>query len=514
MTAAATTRPAMSEADRVIDFIERFLTLGQSFLGQPFDLLPFQRELIEDIYAEDGDTGRRLRRTYLLGLPRKNGKSQLGAALALYHLIGDRHDDAPQVYSAAGDRAQAKLVFNEARRMIEMSPALSTVAQVFRNEIRCTHNRGVYRTVSSDAGLQQGLNPSFCVFDELHIFKNSDLYDAMTMGSAQRNNPLTLVISTAGYDLDTPLGRLYEHGLRVDGHRLNGVEMPGELADPSFGMTWYGPTQSEMTGGGWDHHDPDLWNRYNPAWPVMPNPIDEFTTQLNQKHESSFIRFFMNGWTTSATGFLPLGAWDAIGPDGAAESGAPPVRPLEAGDTICLGFDGAWKGDSTALVAVRTGDLHMAVLGHWEAPANDPDWRTPAPEVEAAVLEACELYRVVEMAADPYRFEQSLLKLQEEHGVPILEWPTNSRARMCPATSGFYQGVMDGEFSHDGNLALARHLSNAVVRETPVGALITKEARASRRHIDLAIAAIVALSRARLWRGDRPQLDDSPLLFL
>tara|TARA_R110000782_G_scaffold7705_4_gene25663 strand:- start:118 stop:588 length:471 start_codon:yes stop_codon:yes gene_type:complete len=156
----------------------------------------------------------------------------------------------------------------------------------------------------------------------------------------------------------------------------------------------------------------------------------------------------------------------------------------------------------------------MAVLGHWEAPANDPEWRTPAPEVEAAVLEACELYRVVEMAADPYRFEQSLLKLQEEHGVPILEWPTNSRSRMCPATSGFYQGVMDGEFSHDGNLALARHLSNAVVRETPVGALITKEARASRRHIDLAIAAIVALSRARLWRGDRPQLDDSPLLFL
>ena len=509
MTAATiTTRPAMSEAERVIEFIERFLTLGGSFLGQPFDLLPFQRELIHDIYAED-DNGRRLRRTYLLGLPRKNGKSALGSALALYHLIGDRHDTAPQVYSAAGDRAQARLVFDEARRMVTSSPALSTVAQVFRNEIRCTHNNGVYRVVSSDAGLQQGLSPSFVIFDELHIFKNSDLYDAMSMGSGQRNNPLTLVISTAGYDLETPLGRLYEHGLRVDGHRLNGVPMAGELADPSFGMTWYGPTKQEMTGAGWDHHDPDLWPLYNPAWQVMPNPVDEFNTHLNQKHESAFIRYFMNGWTTAKTGFLPLGAWGAVGPD-AGE----PVRPLEKGDTIVLGFDGAWKGDSTALVAVRPDDLHMAVLGHWEAPASDPDWRTPAGEVEQAVVDACEKFRVVEMAADPWRFEQSLLRLQEEHGVPILEFPTNSRARMIPATSTFYQAVMDGELSHDGNPALARHLSNAVVRETPLGALITKESRTSNRHIDLAVAAIVGLSRARLWSGDRPQVDDSPLLLL
>ena len=156
----------------------------------------------------------------------------------------------------------------------------------------------------------------------------------------------------------------------------------------------------------------------------------------------------------------------------------------------------------------------MAVLGHWEAPASDPDWRTPAGEVEQAVVDACEKFRVVEMAADPWRFEQSLLRLQEEHGVPILEFPTNSRARMIPATSTFYQAVMDGELSHDGNPALARHLSNAVVRETPLGALITKESRTSNRHIDLAVAAIVGLARARLWGGDRPQVDDSPLLLL
>ena len=143
----------MTEAERVIDFIEKFLTLGHTFLGEPFRLLPFQKDVIGDIYKEDDD-GERLRRLYLLGLPRKNGKSQLGAAIALYHLVAAPHDPSPQVISAAADRAQARLVFDEARRMVDMSPALSEICTVLRTEIRCNINRGTYQAVSADAGLQ------------------------------------------------------------------------------------------------------------------------------------------------------------------------------------------------------------------------------------------------------------------------------------------------------------------------------------------------------------------------
>ena len=493
----------MEEADKVIKFVETFLTLGHSFLGQPFTLLPFQREVIQDIYRADED-GKRLRRTYLLGLPRKNGKSQLGAALALYHLIGDKHDSAPQVISAAGDRAQARLVFDEACRMVRMSPDLSEICTVMRNEIRCNLNKGVYKAVSADAGLQQGLNPSFVVFDELHVFKNSDLFDALTLGSAARRSPLTLVISTAGYDLESPLGRLYQTGLRTDGHILNGVPQKAENVELSFGMSWYGPTVPEMQDEAWSHADPLTWRRHNPAWSIMPNPEAEFKSALNQTHESAFIRYRLNGWTSSANAFLPAGAWDSLKSD----------RKLREREEVILGFDGAWKGDSTALVAIALEDFHLSVLGHWEAPPNDPDWRTPAPEVEQAVLQAMDRFTVRELVADPWRFEQSLLRLQDDHGAPLLEFPTNSRARMIPATGGFYQAVMDGLLSHDGDPALARHLANAVVRETPAGALVTKEYKSSRNHIDLAVAAIIGLERARRWREEAPASDDAPILIL
>jgi len=494
-----------TEAEKICRFIERFLTLGGSFLGQPFRLEDFQRDVIGDIYLP-GPDGRRARRRYLLGLARKNTKSELGSALASYHLVGDRHDSAPQVYSVAGDRQQGRVVFEETKRMIAMAPALAEVCQIFRNEIRCKLNDGVYRVLSADAGLAQGLNPSFVVFDELHIHKSSDLLDAMALGSAQRHSPLMLVISTAGYDLESPLGRMYQYGLRVDGHRIRGVPQRGETVDPSFGMTWWGPTLEEMMGEGWSHEDPLVWRRNNPAWPIMPNPDEDFKSAVNVTHESAFIRFRLNGWTTAASAFLPAGAWAAL----ETETG----RKLADREEVVLGFDGAWRGDSTGLVAVSLEDFHLEVLGHWEAPPNDPDWRTPAPDVEARILEAVDRFTVRELAADPWRFEQSLLRLQDEHGVPLLEYPTNSRARMIPATGGFYQAVMDGVISHDGDPALARHLANAVMKETPQGALITKEYRASRNHIDLAVAAIIAVERARRWRKESPASDESPLLIL
>ena len=106
-----------TQGDKVIDFIESFLTLGGSFYGEPFEVLDFQREIIRDVYKTD-ENGRRLHRTYLLGLPRKNAKTTLAAALGVFHLVADQADKAPVAIAAAGDRQQARLVFDEVRRMI------------------------------------------------------------------------------------------------------------------------------------------------------------------------------------------------------------------------------------------------------------------------------------------------------------------------------------------------------------------------------------------------------------
>lgn len=460
-----------TQGDTFIQFTETFLTLGGSFAGQPFKMMDWMKDLSRDLLTTLPD-GRRKYRTYLLGVPRKNAKSTLGAALAVYMLCIDTADANPQVISAAGDRKQAKLVFDEAKRMILASPELSEICTVYRDEIVCHRTGGTYRAVSADAGLAHGLNPSCVIVDEYHVHKNDELFVALTTGSAMRNQPLTFVITTAGFNLESPLGKLYTYGRKVES---------GEIVDPSFGFKWYGPREGEE----FDHSDPKVWERFNPSWEIMN--ADEFTSAFQTTPESQFVRYRLNGWTSTESSWFPMGVWES------REDNSDPLQP---GDEIVVGFDGAWKGDCTGLVAVRLRDLHFEVLGFWEAPADDPHWRTPIDDVKQRIRDICDTYRVREIPADPFRFEQTLMDLAEE-GYPIVEFPTSSLARMIPATQAFYQAVMDGEVTHNGDLALARHIGNAVLKEDNRGARITKAYRTSTHYIDLAVAAVIALYRAR-----------------
>lgn len=461
------------EAERFINFTEKHLTLGGSFAGQPYKMMEYQKEVARELFARDYATGIRPIRTYVLGVPRKNAKSIFGAAIALFMLIVDDTDANPVIISAAGDRKQAKLVFEEAKRMIQASPILSELCEVYRDEIRCPSTGGVYKVVSADAGLAHGLNPSTVIFDEYHIFKNSDLFVALNTGSAMRNQPLTLVISTAGWDLQGPFGQLYQKGRRIES---------GELEDPSFGFKWYGPNETEV----FDPSDPEVWKRYNPAWDIMTQR--EFESAYKTMPESEFIRYRLNGWTATQDSWFPTGAWE----------GRHEERKLANDEQAVLGFDGAWKGDSTALVAVGIDSLHVETVAVWEADPDDPHWRTPVLEVLQAVRDYCYSHSVVEVVADPARWEAYLQDLSEE-GLPIVEYP-NTVARMVPATQSFYESVMDEMLTHDGNPTLDRHIANCVLKQDQRGARITKEYKASHKHIDAAVAAVMAHHRAKLFR--------------
>ena len=466
-----------TQGHNVIRLLEEFLTLGGSYYGQPFKVLDFQREVINDIYRLD-DEGKRRHRTYLLGLPRKNAKTTLAAALGVYHLIADDADAAPVAIAAAGDRQQARLVFDEVRRMIQANEDLASVCTVYRNEVKCHRNGGTFRVVSADAGLQQGLNPSFVVIDEYHVHKTAELFDALTLGSATRSQPLTLVISTAGFDLESPLGRLYRYGAKVTS---------GEIEDPSFGMTWWGPAENEE----YDLHDPEVWARFNPAWAHFMNQ-GEFESAHRRTAQAPFIRYRLNGWTKAENSWLPAGVFEGLASE----------RRLEPGEPVVLGFDGAWQSDSTALVACSVEEpRHIEIIGLWEKPDDQSamGWRTPVHEVYSTITDAFEKFSVVELAADPWRFEQSLASLAEE-GYPVVEFPTGSVQRMTQATQAMFDAVIDGRLSHSGDPALIRHFSNAVLREDARGARVTKDRRGSTRKIDAAVAAIIAHHRAVSWR--------------
>jgi len=473
--------PFPSEGYRVAKWIEEFCYLTGSFAGQRFKLLPWQRELLIDAYRlERGAAGwKRKHRMIVVCIARKNGKSTLAAAVMLYHLIADRADTQRQIIAAANDRNQARMVFDAAKQMVNASPKLSAVCDVQRDIIRYKDN--TYRVVSADAGRQQGLNPSAVSLDEYAFSKNADLFDALTLGSAARNQPMTLVVSTAGPDPDGPFAQLCETGERVNS---------GELDDPTLFYRSWGPRIGDTV----DHLDPEVWRRCNPSYEILNE--EDFRAAAQRSTEASFRIYRLSQFVRGASTWLPHGLWDSLAvPDTLA-----PREP------VVLGFDGSWKGDSTALVACRVSDLRVFVLGHWEAPQDDAHWRVPMADVRDALRDALSTYRVVNLVADPYRWEETLDNLEAE-GHPVEAFPTNSLKRMVPATQAVYDACRDSRLSHDGNPALARHVGNAVLREDKNGARVTKEYAASRRKIDLAIAMILAVHGAVMYREDNNIVD-------
>lgn len=471
-------RTTASEGRRVARFIGH-LTLGGSYLGRPFRLLAWQIGFLLGAYALRSD-GSRKHRTVILGVARKNGKTQLAAAIALYHLCADKRDAAPEVVCAANTREQAKLLFREAARMVRMSPMLAEICTVQRDQIICHATGGRFIAVSADAGVQQGLNPTCVIMDEYAQAKTSDLFDALTLGSAQRNEPLFLVISTAGPLPDGPFAQLVDHGQRV---------MSGEAEDDSVYCEWHGVHPGEDV----DHTDPAVWERCNPSWSIMNHA--DFAASVKRTPEANFRMYRLNQFVRGGSAWLPHRSWSDLD---TGERFAP-------GDEIVVALDAAWRNDSTAIVGVRLSDLHVDTLGHWEAPIDDPHWRTPTAQVMDRVREVCREYAVREVACDPAWFSVQLQMLTDD-GLPMVEFP-NSVARMVPATQAAYASIVDAEITHSGDKALARHLGNAVIKADGRGERITKESPTSRRHIDLAVAFVMALHRAQLYREQSKSRD-------
>lgn len=452
-----------TEGDAVADFIESYCrpSKGSGLL----ELRPWQRTLVDDLFELD-KRGRRKHRQALIGMPRKNGKSTLGAALALYGLLVDGHP-APEVYSVAGDRMQAGIVFREAKAMIEAEPDLLSECRVYRNHIEVPRTGAVYRVLSADAPRAQGLNPSFVIFDEVHVQPNEDLWAAMTLGTGTRAEPMVVGITTAGFDHATLLGRLYEHGMRV---------VSGEVDDPTFFFRWWEPADPNA-----DWKDPAVWKESNPAYGDFLH-AESFAADVRNTPENMFRRFRLNQWTTTLDAWLPHGAWEAR---------AKPKRKIDPDEPVFLGFDGAWTGDSVALVGCAQKDRHVFTIGAWGDGGDDIDFD----KIDAAVHDAFASMRVVRMGADPFLYRREIRKWREE-GLPVLEWPTNAIARMAPACAEFYRAVVEGTMSHDGDPGTARHMNNAVIKDDRHGRRITKGS--SKLKIDRAVAAIIAHDMARV----------------
>ena len=421
-------------------------------------LYPWQAEVLSDL------AGFPRPRVAYVQLPRKNGKTRLAASLALVEacLKERRH-----IYAVSdSERNLHSVLIRELRDMIGASEWLRDSIHIFKNHFEVPETGSFIETRANNFRASQGINPHLVLFDEVHLQRGDDIWSGMQMAGAARPDALLFGITTPGYDISSLAHDLYQSV---------------KAGDPSlYGRIFEADPTAEID-------DREAWRVANPCFdqPGFRAAL-EFDRRLPE-HE--FRRFRLGQWTATEEAWLPYGAWDAC---------ADPLREVGRGERVWLGFDGSYSQDSTALVGV-TEDLHVFVVGCWENPGR-AGWRVPRDEVDAAVTRAFAEFDVVEMVCDPPYWEREISEWDVRWPERVVEFPTWRRERMAPACTTFYPAVMERTLSHDGDVRLARHVGNAVVKTSPQGDFITKADKHSPAKIDLAVAAVIAFSRAAMAR--------------
>jgi phage terminase large subunit-like protein len=445
---------------RCIAFCERYLTVPKGTGAKHrLRLRGWQQSIVRGVLEPHV-------RQALVAIPAGNGKSTLAAAIGLYGLLGDGVEGA-QVLVVASDERQARIIFRTAKRMVELDRDLSARVQVFADHLLEPRTDSIFMALPADAGSLQGWDPSMALVDELHVVTD-DTFEAMAARAGKRDRSLLLAISTppkAGDD--GVMRRLVDHGR--------------EGGDPSFYFTEF----SAPAGCAVD--DEDAWSIANPA-------LDDFlhrdalrATLPPKMRENAFRRYRLGQWVGVDAAWLPDGAWAAC---------TDATRSIPDGAEVVLSFDGSFNGDTTVLTVASVDQRpHVDLVELWEAAGT----QVPIVDVEQAVRAACRRWRVLEIAADPFRWARSLQLLDGE-GLPVLEYP-QSPGRMTPATARFYEAVVNQQLTHSGDSRLARHIGNAVLREDARGARLAKERKDSPRRIDAAVAAVMAHDRAAALAG-------------
>jgi phage terminase large subunit-like protein len=463
-------------------FAEAFGSVGKDGVagraGDPLRLRDWQKDLLRHLYARDEDGGL-VHQTALIGMPRKNGKSALSsAAIGLYSLLGEGINGG-EVIAVAATREQARIVFSEAKRMVERSE-LKDLVQVFRDSIFVPETNSVFKVMSAESWAAEGLNPSRVILDELHAQPNRELFDVMSLAMGNRGKIGQVVaITTAGVKSDASgqdsiAYSLYNYGKRV---------ATGEIDDPAFFMAWWEAAPEA------DHREPTTWQAANPGFDDIVSAAD-FESAVRRTPEAEFRTKRLNQWVSSQMSWLPSGVWESL---------AEP-QPLDVDAEYILGFDGSFSGDTTVIVGctIPTEDkpAHIFLVKAWEKPVEaDDSWRVDIQDAEFEIAKFCAAYKVREVACDPFRWQRSMEVLQDQ-GIPIVEYPSTSARRMVASCARFYDAVTEGRLSHDGDPLVARHFTNAVIKIDNLGPRIVKENRNSNRRIDAAVAAVIAYDRA------------------
>ena len=497
------------KADRAVTFIENLCHTKGKWAGTRFWLLPWQEQLIRDIFGIVKADGNRQFRTAFVEICKKVGKSELAAAIALYLLYADNEPSA-EVYGAAADRQQASIVFDVARQMVEMSPALMKRSKLMSATKRIVNygNAGFYQVLSAEVGSKHGFSISGLVFDEIHTQPNRQLYDVLTKYSSDaRQNPLHFIITTAGNDRNSIAFELHTKAIDI---------LEGRRVDPTFYPVVYGLKDDE------DWEDEANWYKVNPSlgYTVDIERLRDAYREAKQNpaDEITFKWLRMNMWVSSTTSWIP----DAI-----FMKGNEPIdmRLLEGRDCYA-GLDLSSTGDITALVLIfpprNANEKYILVPFFWVPEETIPQrvkansvpydiWEKQgylmATEgnvihydfIEKFICDLAEKYHILEIAVDRWNATH-MIQNMEDAGFTMVPFGQGF-ASMSTPTKEFYRLLMEGQIVHAGHPVL-RWMAGNVVIETDAAENIKVTKAKSKEKIDGIVASIMALDRCLRNQGE------------
>ena len=491
-----------SLADRAVAFIEQLPHTKGKWAGQRFWLFPWQERIVRDVFGIVKEDGKRQFRTAYVEISKKNGKSELAAAVALYLLYADREPSA-EVYGAAADRQQASIVFDVAKQMVDMTPALLKRSKIMAATKRIVNysNAGFYQVLSAEVGTKHGLNVSGLVFDELRAQPNRKLYDVLTQGSGDaREQPLYFLITTAGTDRNSICFELHQKAMDI---------LKGQKVDHTFYPVVYGLADDD------DWKSEKNWYKANPSL-GQTIQIDRVREQFhealeNPAEEAVFKQLRLNMWVSSTTAFIPEEIFN---------KGNTPIDMDSLLGRECYGgLDLSSTGDITALVLMfppRTEDENYICLPFFWVPEDTIPIRVRRASVpydvwvkqgymkategnvidynfiEAFINDLNTKYNIKEIAVDRWNATQLIINLEGD-GFTMIPFGQGFR-EMSPPTKEFYKLLMEGKITHGGNPVLRWMALNVVVDRDAADNIKPTKARSAEK-IDGIVAAIMALDR-------------------
>ena len=514
----ATCKWCGDSAKMAIGFFEDCLThVKGEKAGEQFLLDQWQKDIIATLFGWKRPDGTRRYRTAYIEIPRKNGKSTLCAAIALYMLFSDG-EPGGEIYSAAAEREQASIVFDVAAQMVAAEPVLRDVSKTFRKSIAVEKTASTYKVLSADAFTKHGLNASAIIFDELHAQPNRDLWDVLATSTGARTQPLTVAITTAGYD---------RNSICYEVHDYAGKVRDGIIEDETFLPVIYGADDKD------DFKKRKTWEKANPGLGTSIR-LDYLELEARKaaelpSYENTFRRLHLNQWTEQAVRWLPMDRWDEAEPFAAFGERAvyagldlASTTDIAAFVMVCPDDDGGfdimskfWIPSENAHRRERTDRVpYEAWIREGLVTATDGDV-IDFDRIREDILELTKEVNIKAIAVDRWNATQIVTQLDGELPPGTMVMFGQGFRSMSAPSKQLEALVMSRKLHHDNNPVMRWMASNCAIQTDPAGNIKpTKDEKKSTGKIDGIVALVMGLARATADNDDGDSVYEDRGIFI